>query len=98
MAASIHKGEDEIILRVHDELTRAYPTLLLILVPRHPEDSKNVSQTLKKQKVNFVLRSTREVVSSNTSIYVVDTLGLCYLLCLKFAHFFSMEYGLCIFF
>uniref|UniRef100_A0A0D9YHL2 3-deoxy-D-manno-octulosonic-acid transferase N-terminal domain-containing protein n=1 Tax=Oryza glumipatula TaxID=40148 RepID=A0A0D9YHL2_9ORYZ len=62
MAASIHKGEDEIILRVHDELTRAYPTLLLILVPRHPEDSKNVSQTLKKQKVNFVLRSTREVV------------------------------------
>ncbi|BAC03325.1 putative 3-deoxy-d-manno-octulosonic-acid transferase (KDO transferase) [Oryza sativa (japonica cultivar-group)] len=75
MAASIHKGEDEIILRVHDELTRAYPTLLLILVPRHPEDSKNVSQTLKKQKVNFVLRSTREVVSSNTSIYVVDTLG-----------------------
>jgi 3-deoxy-D-manno-octulosonic-acid transferase len=64
-----------VILRVHDELTRAYPTLLLILVPRHPEDSKNVSQTLKKQKVNFVLRSTREVVSSNTSIYVVDTLG-----------------------
>ncbi|KAF0919868.1 hypothetical protein E2562_032154 [Oryza meyeriana var. granulata] len=75
MAASIHKGEDEIILRVHDELIKMYPTLLLIVVPRHPQDSKTVSQTLKKQKVNFVLRSTRGVVSSNTSIYVVDTLG-----------------------
>uniref|UniRef100_A0A0E0CAI6 Lipid IV(A) 3-deoxy-D-manno-octulosonic acid transferase n=1 Tax=Oryza meridionalis TaxID=40149 RepID=A0A0E0CAI6_9ORYZ len=67
MAASIHKGEDKIILRVHDELIRMYPNLLLILVPRYPRDIKNVSQTLKKQKVNFVLRSTREVVSSNTS-------------------------------
>ncbi|XP_006645044.3 probable 3-deoxy-D-manno-octulosonic acid transferase, mitochondrial isoform X2 [Oryza brachyantha] len=72
MAASIHKGEDEIILRVHDELIKTYPTLLLILVPRHPQDSKNVSI---KQKVNFALRSTREVLSPNTSVYVVDTLG-----------------------
>uniref|UniRef100_A0A0E0JR85 3-deoxy-D-manno-octulosonic-acid transferase N-terminal domain-containing protein n=1 Tax=Oryza punctata TaxID=4537 RepID=A0A0E0JR85_ORYPU len=92
MAASIHKGEDEIILRVHDELIRMYPDLLLILVPRHPQDIKNVSQTLKKQKVNFVLRSTREVMSSNTSIYVVDTLGSCYLFCLKFSHSFSMDH------
>ncbi|KAL5228972.1 hypothetical protein ABZP36_017237 [Zizania latifolia] len=75
MAASIHKGEDEVILRVHDELIKIYPTLLLIIVPRHPQDSKNVSLNLKKHNVNFVLRSTREVVSSNTRIYVVDTLG-----------------------
>jgi hypothetical protein len=33
-------------------------------------------QALKKQKVNFVLRSTKEVVSSNTRVYVVDTLGM----------------------
>ncbi|XP_062207504.1 probable 3-deoxy-D-manno-octulosonic acid transferase, mitochondrial [Phragmites australis] len=75
MAASIHRGEEEVILRVHDELIKLYPTLLLILVPRHPQDSNNFSLALKKRKVNFVLRSTREVVSSNTRIYMVDTLG-----------------------
>ncbi|KAF7024688.1 hypothetical protein CFC21_036996 [Triticum aestivum] len=75
MAASIHRGEEEVLLRVHDELIKAYASLLLILVPRHPQDIKNVSLALKKQKVNFVLRSTMELVSINTRVYVVDTLG-----------------------
>ncbi|XP_021313115.1 probable 3-deoxy-D-manno-octulosonic acid transferase, mitochondrial isoform X2 [Sorghum bicolor] len=75
MAASIHRGEEEVILRVHDELVKMYPALLLILVPRHPEDCKNIFLALKKEKVNFVLRSTREVVSSTTRVYMVDTLG-----------------------
>lgn len=75
MAASIHRGEEEVILRVHDELVKMYPALLLILVPRHPEDCKNISLALKKQNVSFVLRSTREVVASSTRVYMVDTLG-----------------------
>jgi 3-deoxy-D-manno-octulosonic-acid transferase len=32
-----------VILRVHDELIKTHPSLLLILVPRHPQDSKNIS-------------------------------------------------------
>jgi len=75
MAASIHRGEEQVILRVHEELIKMYPTLLLILVPRHPQDCKNFSLALKKQEVNFVLRSTKEVVSSGTRVYMVDTLG-----------------------
>ncbi|KAL5219784.1 hypothetical protein ABZP36_024497 [Zizania latifolia] len=43
MAASIHKGEYEVILQVHDKLIKMYPTLLLVLVPRHPRDFKNIS-------------------------------------------------------
>jgi len=77
MAASIHRGEEQVILRVHEELIKIYPTLLLILVPRHPQDCKTFSLALKKQEVNFVLRSTKEVVSSGTRVYMVDTLGLC---------------------
>ncbi|KAG8078524.1 hypothetical protein GUJ93_ZPchr0007g4894 [Zizania palustris] len=64
-----------VILQVHDKLIKMYPTLLLVLVPRHPCNIKNIFLKLKKQKVNFVLRSTREVLSSNTSIYMVDMLG-----------------------
>ncbi|KAL6840291.1 hypothetical protein ACP4OV_030101 [Aristida adscensionis] len=75
MAASIHRGEEAAILRVHDELIKVYPTLLLIFVPRHPHDSKHFSTELKKRKINFVLRSKKEVLSSNIRIYIVDTLG-----------------------
>ncbi|GJM92506.1 hypothetical protein PR202_ga08983 [Eleusine coracana subsp. coracana] len=75
MAASIHSGEEEVILRVHDELIKVYPTLLLIIVPRHPQDSKKFSLALQRRKVSFILRTTGEVLSSSTSIYIVDTLG-----------------------
>ncbi|KAK3162523.1 hypothetical protein QOZ80_1BG0090530 [Eleusine coracana subsp. coracana] len=75
MAASVHSGEEEVILRVHDELIKVYPTLLLIIAPRHPQDSKKFSLALQKRKVNFILRTTGEVLSSSTSIYIVDTLG-----------------------
>lgn len=75
MAASIHRGEEEVVLQVHDELIKMYPTLLLILVPRHPQDCKNFSLALKKRRLNFVLRSTKEVVPSSTRVYMVDTLG-----------------------
>ncbi|KAJ1286293.1 hypothetical protein BS78_03G342400 [Paspalum vaginatum] len=75
MAASIHRGEEEVVLRVHDELIKLYPTLILVLVPRHPQDCKNFSLALKKRKLNFVLRSTKELVHANTRVYMVDTLG-----------------------
>ncbi|XBI20323.1 hypothetical protein VPH35_061638 [Triticum aestivum] len=92
MAASVHRGEEEVILRVHGELIKAYPSLLLILVPRHPQDIKNVSLALKKHKVNFVLRSTMELVSINTRVYVVDTLGLCNPSIGKCVHYFCTDY------
>lgn len=37
IAASTHKGEDEIVLSAHKSLLESQPKALLILVPRHPE-------------------------------------------------------------
>ena len=37
IAASTHKGEDELILQAHRKILAIYPDALLILVPRHPE-------------------------------------------------------------
>ncbi len=37
VAASTHKGEDEIILAIHQALLKDIPNLLLVIVPRHPE-------------------------------------------------------------
>ncbi|XP_020104135.1 probable 3-deoxy-D-manno-octulosonic acid transferase, mitochondrial isoform X2 [Ananas comosus] len=75
MAASVHKGEEEVMLWAHDELIKIFPTLLMILVTRHPQDGQKIASELKKQRVNVSLRSRSEVIFPSTSVYVVDTLG-----------------------
>lgn len=37
IATSTHDGEETILLEAHRQLLQQFPTLLLILVPRHPE-------------------------------------------------------------
>ncbi len=37
LAASTHPGEDELILQTHQALLSAYPDLITIIAPRHPE-------------------------------------------------------------
>ena len=37
LAASTHAGEEEIVLDAYKELLGPYPSLLLVLAPRHPE-------------------------------------------------------------
>ncbi|KAJ1689910.1 hypothetical protein LUZ63_014065 [Rhynchospora breviuscula] len=75
LAASIHSGEEQVMLRAHNELTKMFPELLLILVTRHPRDGHRISLDLKGQKVNVAIRSKKEVISRSTRVYVVDTLG-----------------------
>ena len=37
VVASTHEGEDEIIIRIFNNLLEHFPNLLLVLIPRHPE-------------------------------------------------------------
>jgi len=83
IASSTHKGEEELILQVHQQLRRELGDLLLILAPRHPNRSQEVS-TLCQQYHFSVVRRTEELIASvpsnnvllgNAAIYLVDTLG-----------------------
>ncbi|CAL9174144.1 unnamed protein product [Musa hybrid cultivar] len=75
MAASIHEGEEEVMLWVHKELIKMHTDLVMILVTRHPRHGQQLALALKKQGMNVSLRSRSETISCSTSIYVVDTLG-----------------------
>ncbi|CAN6718855.1 unnamed protein product [Malus baccata var. baccata] len=75
MASSIHKGEEEVILDIHKVLRQEYPDLLTIIVPRHPQHGKEIAQKLWKEGHGVALRSQRDKLLGDTSIYVVDTLG-----------------------
>lgn len=75
LAASTHPGEEEIVLAAHEKLRRDYPTLLTILVPRHPSRAAEI-ETLLKSRVTGVKRRTVEPeVTDADEIYIGDTLG-----------------------
>lgn len=75
LAASTHKGEEEIICRIHKSLSLSYPRLLTIIVPRHPERRKEISDIISSYKINYAIRSIDEKISPKVDIYLADTLG-----------------------
>lgn len=74
IAASTHEGEEEIILKAHQQIRELNPHALLILVPRHP-DRFNFVATLCARYGNVARRRLHETVTENTAIYLADTMG-----------------------
>ncbi|XP_021764838.1 probable 3-deoxy-D-manno-octulosonic acid transferase, mitochondrial [Chenopodium quinoa] len=75
MASSVHKGEHEVMLRVHKTLVQSHPKLLTVIVPRHPCHGLDFSQASKKLGLTVALRSDGGKLTSATNIYVANTLG-----------------------
>jgi 3-deoxy-D-manno-octulosonic-acid transferase len=75
VAASTHPGEDEIVLKAHQQLLQYQPSALLLLVPRHPERFNEVASLLEKAALNYVRRSSQHTVNHGTSVYLMDTMG-----------------------
>lgn len=75
MATSLHKGEEEVVLWVHKELIKLYPSIITIIVPRHPQQGQQIFSDLLTEGLNVSLRSQSRKISADTHIYVVDTLG-----------------------
>jgi 3-deoxy-D-manno-octulosonic-acid transferase len=46
IAASTHRGEEEIALKVFNELCREYPNLKMLIAPRHPERIDEVEKSI----------------------------------------------------
>ncbi|CAH7430650.1 3-deoxy-D-manno-octulosonic acid transferase [Vibrio chagasii] len=75
IAASTHKGEDEIILAAHQLILEKKPNALLVLVPRHPERFNDVESLCKNSGMNVTRRTNDKLYSSNTNVYLADTMG-----------------------
>lgn len=73
LAASTHKGEEEIILQVHQNLKKDFPDLLTILIPRHPNRAEEIK--LLFSGINLAQRSSNQNIENSTEIYLADTLG-----------------------
>ena len=74
-AASTHENEEEIISNIHQKLKNNLTNLLTILIPRHVERTKDITETLKNKNLNFILHSEGKKLSKDTDVYLVDSYG-----------------------
>ena len=86
LAASTHKGEEEIILDAYDSVRNKFHDIKLVLAPRHPERFSEVEDILDNRRFKYVRRTEIKLIQNtkhgtrNTDfidfdIILLDTLG-----------------------
>ena len=74
-AASTHEGEEEAVGEAVSTLRRAFPDLLTIIAPRHPERGASIAEMLQRRGLVTARRSTNGTIAPATAVYLFDTLG-----------------------
>ena len=80
VAGSTHEGEEALIISVYSELKKDFPSLNLIIAPRHPERFKEVTKMLESAETTFLKRSSLGTHSSGPeqihgSLILLDSVG-----------------------
>ncbi len=74
IAGSTHRGEEEIVIDVLKRLKEKYPSLKLIIAPRHPERVNEVEEILRKSKIRWRRRSSK-AGDGDVDVLIIDTIG-----------------------
>jgi 3-deoxy-D-manno-octulosonic-acid transferase len=75
VAASTHPGEENILLEAHRTLAAYFPSLLSVVVPRHPDRGEAIARDIAAAGLQVGLRSREQLPTATTDIYVADTMG-----------------------
>jgi 3-deoxy-D-manno-octulosonic-acid transferase len=75
VAGSTFEGEETLLCELLPRWREAYPSLFLILVPRHFERAKGVMESLGSMGLNVAQRSQLESAPENPDVLLVDTTG-----------------------
>jgi 3-deoxy-D-manno-octulosonic-acid transferase len=76
IAGSTREGEEGRILRVFKELKQEFASLLLVLVPRHPERFDPIARKIQRRGYNYVRRSEQAAeLDPSVEVYLGDTMG-----------------------
>ncbi|MFT5789613.1 MAG: 3-deoxy-D-manno-octulosonic-acid transferase [Shewanella sp.] len=75
VAGSVHPGEFELMLQAHQRVIEQYPTALMVMVPRHPEQFDAAVTAVKQAKMLVARRSLNHDVTAQTQVVVGDTMG-----------------------
>ncbi|RJQ14138.1 MAG: 3-deoxy-D-manno-octulosonic acid transferase [Nitrospiraceae bacterium] len=79
LAASTHKGEEEIIIDAYASVKRDHPDLKLIIAPRHPERFDEVGEIISRRNLKFIRRTEMNegqgARDKEQDIILLDTIG-----------------------
>ncbi len=76
IAGSTREGEEERLLNVYKTLKKEFTSLLLVLVPRHPERFDSVARKVQKRGLVCVRRTEQlDNLDAETDVYLGDTMG-----------------------
>lgn len=75
VAASTHDDEHRQIIAVHQALLSVFPALMLVLVPRHPEQFAVAGDQAEAAGLKVCRRSSGDTPDESTQVFVGDTLG-----------------------
>ena len=75
IAASTHEGEDEVVLAAFSLVKKQFPSVLLVLVPRHPERFNEVAQLCARQGFTVTRRTEQRKALVSSDVFLLDTIG-----------------------
>lgn len=75
VAASTHPGEEDLLVATHRTLAGYFPSLLSVVVPRHPDRGEAIARSIAATGLRVGLRSRGELPTAAIAIYVADTMG-----------------------
>jgi 3-deoxy-D-manno-octulosonic-acid transferase len=75
IAASTHRGEDDIIFSAFQAIQKLYVDTVLLIVPRHPERFSAVQQLSINRGFKTITRSSGDCLREDTQVIVGDTMG-----------------------
>jgi 3-deoxy-D-manno-octulosonic-acid transferase len=75
LAASTHRGEEEIVASAHVQMARKLPGLLTVLAPRHAQRGDEIAAMLRGRDLAVAQRGRGEPIGPTTAVYLADTMG-----------------------
>lgn len=75
IAGSTHRGEEELLLDAFVGLRPKYPSLVLVLAPRHPERVVEVERLIRARGLRSVRRTALPKDRNANAVIVLDTVG-----------------------
>ena len=76
LAASTHKGEDELIISSYLKLKEEFKDLKLVLVPRHPERANTIKDILERKNMDSEISSDIKFNLNKHDVVVINATGL----------------------
>jgi 3-deoxy-D-manno-octulosonic-acid transferase len=75
IAGSTHRGEEAAVVDAYMRLRRRFPSLALLLAPRHPERVAEVERLVAERGLATVRRSELPKVRDRNTVVILDTVG-----------------------